>query len=94
MDIMSRTSLDSMEALRKASLESMAKIIQTYSKGDTVEQCLYKVIQERGNSSSYKELDDRLVLSMFTLFPDEFCEWGMFEAYQDNHTNISNSYFF
>lgn len=69
-------------------IDTMAKMIQTYTEGDTVEDCLYKVINSRDGNSSYEYLDDRLVLSLFTLFPEELSDWMMFGAYGDNHENL------
>ena len=69
-------------------IDTMAKIMQTYSKGDTVQDCLYRVIESRGGKSAYEELDDRLVLSLFTLFPDDFSKWTLLEAYEEQHDNL------
>lgn len=69
-------------------IDTMAKIVQTYSKGDTIEDCLYRVIESRGGKSAYEDFDDRLVLSLFTLFPDELSKWTMFEAYDEQHENL------
>lgn len=69
-------------------IDTMAKIMQTYSKGDSVQDCLYRVIESRGGKSAYKELDDRLVLSLFTLFPDELSKWTLLEAYEEHHDNL------
>lgn len=69
-------------------IDTMAKIVQTYSKGDTIEDCLYRVIEKRGGKSDFKKIDDRLVLSLFTLFPDELSKWTMFEAYDEQHENL------
>lgn len=69
-------------------LDTMAKIIQIYSEGDTIEECLERVIESRGGESAYEELDDRLVLSLFTLFPNELSKWTMFEAYDEQHNNL------
>jgi len=68
--------------------DTLAKIMQTYKKGDSIEDCLYRVIESRGGTSAYKDFDDRLVLSLYTLFPEEFCKWVMLEAYDDQHHNI------
>ncbi len=69
-------------------IDTMAKIVQTYSKGDTIEDCLYRVIEKRGGKSDFEKIDDRLVLSLFTLFPDELSKWTMFEAYDEQHENL------
>lgn len=69
-------------------IDTMAKIMQTYKKGDSIEDCLYRVIESRGGASAYKDFDDRLILSLYTLFPEEFCKWVMFEAYDEQHHNI------
>ena len=69
-------------------VDTMAKMIQVYASGDTLQDCLYKVINSRGGNSSYEYLDDRLVLSVFTLFPEELSDWMMFGAYGDTHENL------
>ena len=63
-------------------------VSQKYTKGDSIEDCLYRVIKERGGTSAYSDFDDAFVLSLYTLFPDEFCKWVMFKAYDEQHSNI------
>ena len=69
-------------------VDAMAKIINLHCNGETIEQTLGKVIETRGSSSFYKELDDRLALSWVILFPQDLCEWMFFGAYEDQHVNV------
>lgn len=55
--------------------------MNNYQDGDTVEDCLYKIIEQRNGKSQYDILDDREVLAMYILFPDELTKWATFGAY-------------
>lgn len=69
-------------------IDTMAKIIQVYSKGDTIEECLHRVIKTRGRTTSYDGIDDREVLSMFMLYPNEISSWLMQDAHDKQKNNI------
>lgn len=66
----------------------MAKIIKLYSPGDSIEDCLHKVILGRDREDPYKDLDDRPVLALFVLFPDELSSWTMHQRFDDTYHNL------
>ena len=56
-------------------------MINNYQEGDSIEECLYKIIKARNGKSQYSNIDDREVLTMYTLFTEELTEWATFGAY-------------
>lgn len=69
-------------------VDTLAQMMNNYTEGDTIEDCLYKVIEKRkGQSSQYNEFDDKDVLSLFVMFPDELTNYAMLGAYGDEYSN-------
>lgn len=68
-------------------VDTLSQMINKYQEGDSIEDCLYKIINERGEKSQYLNMDDREVLVMYTLFPEELTEWATFGAYEDRREN-------
>ena len=62
-------------------VDTLSQMMNNYQEGDSIEECLFKIIEERGGKSQYTNLDDREVLTMYTLFPEELTEWATFGAY-------------
>lgn len=62
-------------------VDTLSLMMSNYHDGDTVEDCLYKIIKDRNGKSQYKNIDDREVLTMYSLFPNELTEWATFGAY-------------
>ena len=62
-------------------VDTLAQMMNNYQKGDSVEDCLFRIIKNRNGKSQYEKLDDREVLTMYTLFPEELTEWAIFGAY-------------
>ena len=62
-------------------IDTLSQIMNNYQEGDTIEDCLYRIIEKRKGKSQYMHLDDREVLTMYTLFPDELTRWATFGAY-------------
>lgn len=62
-------------------IDTLSQMMNNYQDGDTVEDCLYRIIDNRDGKSQYDFLDDREVLAMYILFPDELTKWATFGAY-------------
>lgn len=62
-------------------VDTLGQMMNNYQEGDSIEDCLFKIIENRKGKSQYKKLDDREVLTMYTLFPEELTEWATFGAY-------------
>ena len=56
-------------------------MMNNYQTGDTLEDCLYKIIEKRKGKSQYDDLDDKEVLTMYVLFTKELTKWAIFGAY-------------
>ncbi len=68
-------------------IDTLAFIIQYYKPGMDIQDCLYKVIKSRNGETGYSDFDDRLILSLYAIYPKEMTEWMLFEAYDDLHIN-------
>lgn len=62
-------------------IDTLRQMMNNYQEGDSVEDCLQKIIENRDGKSQYENLDDREVLTMYVLFPEELTEWATFGAY-------------
>ena len=62
-------------------IDTLSQMMNNYQEGDNVEDCLFKIIEERKGKSPYDNIDDKEVLTMYALFPEELTEWVMFGAY-------------
>lgn len=62
-------------------VDTLSQIMSKYEEGNTIEEVLYKILEERGGVNQYEEIDDTEVLAIYTLFPDELTEWMIFGAY-------------
>ncbi len=62
-------------------IDTLRQMMNNYQEGDSVEDCLYKIIKDRNGKSQYEAFDDKEVLAMYTLFADELTEWATFGAY-------------
>ena len=56
-------------------------MMSNYESGDTLNECLNKVIKERNAKTIYPEVDDRIVLGTYVLFTEELTKWMIFGAY-------------
>lgn len=62
-------------------VDTLRQMMNNYQEGDSIEDCLFRIIEDRDGKSQYKDIDDREVLTMYTLFPKELTEWATFGAY-------------
>lgn len=62
-------------------IDTLRQMMNNYQEGNSVEDCLFKIIENRKGKSQYKDFDDLEVLTMYTLFPEELTEWATFGAY-------------
>ena len=62
-------------------VDTLSKMMNSYQEGDSIEDCLLRIIKDRDGKSQYAVLDDREVLTMYTLFPEELTEWATFGAF-------------
>ncbi len=62
-------------------VDTLRQMMNNYQEGDSIEDCLFRIIEDRDGKSQYTDLDDREVLTMYTLFPEELTEWATFGAY-------------
>lgn len=63
-------------------LDTLSHMMINYQEGDSVEDCLYKVIEKTNGESPYKDLEGyKLVMSIYVLFPEELTKWATFGAY-------------
>lgn len=69
-------------------IETLATMITNYVEGDTIEDCLMKIVMSRKGQSTFDEIDDRMALSVYTIFPEEITNWLMFGAYDDTRLNV------
>lgn len=62
-------------------VDTLRQMMNNYQVGDSVEDCLLRIIKEREGKSQYKDIDDSEVLTMYVLFTEELTEWATFGAY-------------
>lgn len=62
-------------------VDTLSQMMNNYQEDDSIEDCLFRIIENRKGKSQYKDLDDREVLTMYTLFPNELTEWATFGGY-------------
>lgn len=79
--IKSRVTLEDYSDRNEVLIDTLNYMMSNYQEGNTVEDCLYKVIKDRNGKSQYEDIDDREVLTMYSLFPKELTEWATFGAY-------------
>lgn len=60
-------------------IDTMALLIENHSQGENIENTLEEIITNRNGKSSYEDYDDRPVLVLFSLFPEELSEWTLIE---------------
>lgn len=63
----------------KVLIDTLRQMMNNYKEGDSIQDCLFKIIEDR--KGQYTDIDDREVLTMYTLFPEELTEWATFGAY-------------
>lgn len=77
-------------------IDTMAMLINAHSKGNTLDEDLQIVLKdrkeilkhkERNNYTAYDDYDDRPVLMLFTLFPNELTEWTLLELGEMHKSN-------
>ena len=69
-------------------MKSKIMSLNTYFEGDRIEDCLKNIIEARNGKNEYENIDDSVVLAIFTLFPDEMSNWIMFGAYEEKYKNL------
>lgn len=78
-------------------IDTMAMLINAHSKGNTLDEDLKIVLKdreeilknkERNNYTAYDDYDDRPVLLLFTLFPNELTEWTLLELGEMHKSNM------
>ena len=62
--------------------------MNNYQEGDSIEDCLFRIIKHREGKSKYDDMDDTEVLTMYTLFTEEVTKWATFGAYEEYRENI------
>ncbi len=62
-------------------VDTLAQMMNNYQTGDTLEDCLFGIIEKRKGRSQYDYLDDKEVLTMYILFTEELTQWATFGAY-------------
>ncbi len=62
-------------------VDTLRQMMNNYKEGDSIQDCLFKIIEDREGKGQYTDIDDREVLTMYTLFPEELTEWATFGAY-------------
>ena len=68
-------------------IDTMALLIENHSQGANIENTLEEIITNRNGKSSYEDYDDRPVLVLFSLFPEELSEWTLIELGKMHKTN-------
>lgn len=68
-------------------IDTMALLIENHSQGENIENTLEEIITNRNGKSSYEDYDDRPVLVLFSLFPEELSEWTLIELGKMHKTN-------
>lgn len=70
-------------------VDTLSQMMSNYIEGDTIENCLYRVIKNRNGKSRYGEdiENDGEVLTMYALFPETLTHWAVFGAYADVREN-------
>ena len=69
-------------------VDTLNKMMANYQEGDTIEDCLYKVIRNRNGQSQYDKIKDKNVLIMYSLFPNELTYGATFGAYELSRDNV------
>jgi len=62
-------------------IDTLSQMMHNYQEGDSIEDCLLRIIKARDGKSQYEAFDDKEVLTMYALFPEELTEWATFGAY-------------
>lgn len=73
--------LDGYQERNEVLVDTLSHMMNNYQKGDKIEDCLFRIIEDRKGKTQYADLNDREVLTMYTLFPEELTEWATFGAY-------------
>lgn len=68
-------------------VETITQMISNYENGDSLNQCLRKVIEERNGETIYPGVDDKIVLGTYILFTKELTDWMIFGAYDSIREN-------
>jgi len=83
--------IEKWEQRNEVLIETLASMIHNYEYGDTVKDCLYKIIEARGDKPGYDEIseeDEKMVLSSYIIAPEKLTEWIMLGAYEDIRVNF------
>lgn len=62
-------------------VDTLRQMMNNYQEGDSVEDCLSRIIKDRDGKSQYEDIDDKEVLTIHALYPEELTEWATFGAY-------------
>ena len=68
-------------------VDTLSHMMNNYQEGDSIEDCLFRIIEDRNGKSQYIDFDDRDVLTMYTLFPEKLTKWAVFGAYDSVREN-------
>lgn len=71
-------------------IDTLSEMMMNYEKGDSIEDCLNKIMISRKGKSQYTDIDDEVVLQMYIKYPRQITKWAMFGAYDDIHINLLN----
>ena len=62
-------------------VEIIARMMSNYETGNTLHECLKKVIEGRRGKTVYPGIDDRTICGIYVLYTNEITEWLLFGAY-------------
>lgn len=62
-------------------VEIITRMMSNYKTGDTLQECLKKVIEERNGETIYPGIDDKTVCEIYVLDTEALTEWMIFGAY-------------
>ena len=68
--------------------DTVAMMMQRYKYGESIEDCLLKVIESRGGKNPYEDMDDRMVLLLMSLFPEEITRWEVLGSHEERYNNL------
>ena len=74
-------SLVSLAKNKKTLIEILILMIKSYKTGDSIEDCLYKVLETKINSKEKLDDKDKNIFGMYVVAYSEIVEWLIFGAY-------------
>ena len=69
------------EKRSKILVDILRRMINIYHDGDSIEDCLFRIIKYKNGKSQYEYIDYKEVFTMYLLYPEELTEWAIFGAY-------------